>query len=66
MQFGRFNQFAQKVVQRRQQTKDLFSPGIAKTYSCSIAKINKNLKNFLQGQNVSGKFFTKLHHYFQV
>ena len=29
-------------------------------------KLTKSLKNFLQGQNVSGNFVTKLPYYFQV
>ena len=46
--------------------KKLFSAGIAETFSCSIAQINKKAQNFLQGQYVSGNFATKLHYYFQV
>ena len=37
-----------------------------KLLDAQLRELTKSLKNFLQGQNVSGNFVTKLPYYFQV
>ena len=64
IQFGRYNQFSQNVFQRRQIF--YFLRILKKLLAAQLRELTKNIKNFLQGQNVSGNFVTKLHYYFQA
>ena len=62
IQFGRYNQFSQNVFQRRQIF--YFLRILKKLLAPQLRELTKNIKNFLQGQNVSVNFVTKLPYYF--
>ena len=47
-------------------TKFLFLQVLQKLLAALMRELTKSLKNFLQGQNVSGNFVPKLHYYVQA